>query len=198
MISNLLRGWTSKFLDSMACFIARTGMPPNLLTAMGFVLNVVVAYVLAQGHMQAGGLLVIVAGLFDALDGALARSAGRTSRFGAFLDSTLDRLSEAAIYFGLLAFYTQRGARWEGLLIYAAVIGSLMVSYARARAEGLGIECEVGLFTRFERVAVLALGLLSQRMLIALWALAILANFTALQRIYHVWRVTRSEGGGKD
>jgi len=173
-------------------------MPPNLLTAMGFVLNVVVAYILAQGHMQAGGLLVIVAGLFDALDGALARSAGRTSRFGAFLDSTLDRLSEAAIYFGLLAFYTQRGARRESLLIYAAVIGSLMVSYARARAEGLGIECEVGLLTRFERVAILALGLLSQRMLIALWALAILTNFTALQRIYHVWRVTRGDGGGEN
>ena len=198
MISSLLREWAGRFLGPIVHLIAKTGMPPNLLTVMGFVLNAVVAYVLAQGHMRAGGLLVIVAGLFDALDGALARSAGRASRFGAFLDSTLDRLSEAAIYFGLLAFYTQRGARRESLLIYAAVVGSLMVSYARARAEGLGIECEVGLFTRFERVAVLALGLLSQRMLIALWALAILANFTALQRIYHVWRVTRSEGGGKD
>ena len=198
MVSSLLREWASRFLEPIARLIARTGMPPNLLTAMGFVLNVVVAYVLAQGHMRAGGLLVIAAGLFDALDGALARSSGKTSRFGAFLDSTLDRLSEAVIYFGLLALYTQRGARRESLLIYAVIVGSLIVSYARARAEGLGIECEVGLFTRFERVAVLALGLLSQRMLIALWALAILTNFTALQRIYHVWRVTGGDGGGKD
>ncbi len=198
MVSSLLKGWANRLLVPMAHLIARIGMPPNLLTAIGFALNVVAAYFIAQGHMRAGGLLVIAAGLFDALDGALARSSGKTSRFGAFLDSTLDRLSEAAIYLGLLVFYTQRGIRRESLLIYAAVIGSLMVSYTRARAEGLGIECTVGLFTRFERVAVLALGLLSQRMLIALWALAILTNFTALQRIYHVWRVTRGDGGGRD
>ena len=126
----------------------------------------------------------------------MARLAGRKSRFGAFLDSTVDRLSEAVIYLGLLVHYTQHGGRQESFLIYATIVGSLMVSYARARAEGLGIECKRGILTRFERVVVLVVGLILNQMLIALWILAILSNFTALQRIYHVWLDTGGEKGG--
>ena len=130
------------------------------------------------------------------MDGTLARLAGRRSRFGAFLDSTVDRLSEAAIYLGLLVHYTQQGGRQESFLIYATIVGSLMVSYARARAECIGIECKMGILTRFERAVVLVVGLILNQMLITLWIMAILSNFTALQRMYHVWRATGGEKGG--
>ena len=171
-------------------------MSPNLLTVIGFVLTVGVAYVLATGHLQIGGVLLAVAGLFDALDGTLARLAGRRSRFGAFLDSTVDRFSEAVIFMGLLVHYAQHGGRQESFLIYATLVGSLMVSYVRARAESIGIECKRGILTRFERAVVLVVGLILNQMLIALWIMAVLSNFTALQRIYLVWRATGGEKGG--
>jgi CDP-diacylglycerol--glycerol-3-phosphate 3-phosphatidyltransferase len=195
-LTDLARRWMRWLLEPLARLISRTGISPNLLTVMGFVFTVGVAYVVATGHLQIGGVLLVVAGTFDALDGTLARLAGRKSRFGAFLDSTMDRFSEAVIYLGLLVHYTQHGGRQESFLIYAAIVGSLMVSYARARAEGLGIECKTGILTRFERTAVLVIGLILNQMRITLWILAVLSNFTALQRMYHVWRATGGEKGG--
>jgi CDP-diacylglycerol--glycerol-3-phosphate 3-phosphatidyltransferase len=194
--TDLARRWMRWLLEPLARLISRTGISPNLLTVIGFVFTVGVAYVLATGHLQIGGVLLAVAGAFDALDGTLARLAGRKSRFGAFLDSTVDRLSEAVIFLGLLVHYTQHGGRYESLLIYATIVGSLLVSYARARAESLGIECKRGILTRFERAVVLVVGLILNQMLITLWAMAVLSNFTALQRMYHVWRVTGGEKGG--
>ena len=195
-LTDLVRKWMRWLLDPLARLINRTGISPNLLTVMGFVLTVGVAYVLATGHLQIGGVLLAIAGLFDALDGTLARLAGRRSRFGAFLDSTVDRFSEAVIFLGLLVHYTQHGGRQESFLIYATLVGSLMVSYARARAESIGIECKGGILTRFERAVVLVVGLILNQMLIALWIMAVLSNFTALQRIYLVWRATGGEKGG--
>lgn len=116
---------------------------------------------------------------------------GNVSAFGAFLDSTLDRFAEIALYLGLLYLY--RGTSLETLLIYLAITGSLMVSYTRARAEGLSVECKVGLFTRLERLAVLVLGLLLEQVLIALVILAVFSNLTALQRMWHVRSVTTKE-----
>jgi CDP-diacylglycerol--glycerol-3-phosphate 3-phosphatidyltransferase len=195
-LTDLARKWMRWLLEPLARLINRTGVSPNLLTVMGFVLTVGVAYVLATGHLQIGGVLLAIAGLFDALDGTLARLAGRRSRFGAFLDSTVDRFSEAVIFLGLLVHYTQHGGRQESFLIYATLVGSLMVSYARARAESIGIECKGGILTRFERAVVLVVGLILNQMLIALWIMAVLSNFTALQRIYLVWRATGGEKGG--
>jgi CDP-diacylglycerol--glycerol-3-phosphate 3-phosphatidyltransferase len=195
-LTDLARKWMRWLLEPLARLINRTGISPNLLTMIGFVLTVGVAYVLATGHLQIGGVLLAVAGLFDALDGTLARLAGRKSRFGAFLDSIVDRLSEAVIFLGLLVHYTQHGGRQESFLIYATVVGSLMVSYARARAESIGVECKRGILTRFERAVVMVIGLILDQMLIALWILAVLSNFTALQRMYHVWRITGGEKGG--
>ncbi len=192
-LTDWARRWSAGILEPLARLIARTGVSPNAVTVTGLALNAGVAWVLAQGHMRVGGLLVALAGLFDALDGTLARLTGQKSRFGAFLDSFVDRLCEAALYLGLLVFYTRRGARQEIVLIYATIVGSLLISYARARAEGLGLECKVGLLTRMERAAILALALLLDRMSIALWVLAVLTNFTALQRAYHVWRATRGD-----
>ena len=143
MISQWMRRVTRWFLVPAARFIGRMGISPNLLTLTGFVLNIGVAYVLAVGNLQVGGLLVLVAAAFDALDGAVARETKHTSRFGAFLDSVLDRFSESTIYGGLLILYMREGNSELALLIYVAIIGSLLVSYARARAEGVRVWTDV-------------------------------------------------------
>jgi CDP-diacylglycerol--glycerol-3-phosphate 3-phosphatidyltransferase len=196
MLSDLVRKYSQVFLEPLARFISRTGISPNVITVIGFVLTVGVAVVLAQGHLFLGGLLIIAAALFDALDGTLARMMERTSRFGAFLDSTLDRFSEAIIYLGLFIYLIEQDKNLELVLIYATVVGSLMVSYSRARAEGIGVPIKDGLFTRFERVFILVVGLLFNQLTLALWILAIFSNLTAIQRMYLVWRITGGEKGG--
>lgn len=197
----------SKVRHTLACYltepavrvIAKTKLSPNVLTILGFLITLVIAWLLAKGFLFLGGFLVLFSGWFDLLDGALARSTGQITKFGALLDSTLDRLGEAALLFGLLFFYLSRNSFQESLLIFAILVGSVMVSYIRARAEGLGLECKVGLFTRPERLILLALGLILSRidlvaLLIVLWILAVGTNLTAIQRLVYVWRETRKEG----
>jgi CDP-diacylglycerol--glycerol-3-phosphate 3-phosphatidyltransferase len=187
-VSDRMRRYGKIVLDPTARVIARTGVTPNMLTVIGFLLNVGVAIVLAAGYLRLGGVLLVFSAAFDALDGTLARLTGQQSRFGAFFDSTVDRYSEAVVYGGLLYYYLDQGAHTEVLLIYGAIIGSVMVSYARARAEGLGLECKVGLLTRFERIVVLCIGLILDLATPALWLIAIFANLTAVQRMVHVHR----------
>lgn len=187
-LENWLRRQSQVVLIPIVRVIARMGLTPNMLTVIGLLLNVLVALVLAQGALGLGGALLLLAASFDALDGTLARFTGRQSRFGAFFDSTLDRYSEAIIYGGLLYHFLEQEARPELLLVYAAIIGSLMVSYARARAEGLGIECKVGLATRADRMLLLAGGLIVGWVRLVLWLVALLSHLTAVQRIVHVWR----------
>ena len=145
---------------------------------------------------MAAGFMVLFAGLFDMLDGALARATNRVTRFGGILDSTLDRLSEAVLLLSILVIYTRGQQVAESLLVGIALLGSLLVSYIKARTEALGIECNVGLFTRPERVIVLALGLLLSQFAYALiTALAIITAFsffTAGQRLLNAWRQTRT------
>ncbi len=193
ILSEQARRLTQVIVDPVADVLARLGFTPNTLTLLGFLMNVAVAVVLSQGQMRWGGVAFFLAGSLDGLDGTLARKLGQVSRFGAFLDSTLDRLSEAAVFLGLLVWYTGRGANQEIVLIYATIVGSLMVSYSRARAEGLGMDCKVGLLTRMERAVVLLVGLLLDQVTITLWVMAILSNFTALQRMFYVWRTAKTE-----
>lgn len=155
---------------------------------IGFFAASAAGAVVAAGHISQGGLLYLLSGPFDALDGALARTSGLESRFGAFLDSFIDRYSEAAVLFGILCWSTFHDRHILVLITFLAMIGSLMVSYTRARAEGLGISCKVGLFTRLERFIVLALALVTKQLFVGLIILAFLANFTALQRMFHVYR----------
>lgn len=190
MLSEWLRGQTRGIVNSVAALLAKSGITPNQLTVVGFVLVSSVGLLLAQGMFRMAGVLIIVTALFDALDGGLARYTNRVSPFGAFLDSTLDRYAEGALYGGLLWWYMQQGAHVEAMLVYAAILGSIMVSYTRARAEGIGVECKVGLFTRFERIAVLVLALLFNLLTPALVVLAIFSNLTAFQRMWHVYRQT--------
>ncbi|MBV7327562.1 CDP-alcohol phosphatidyltransferase family protein [Chloroflexi bacterium TSY] len=173
---------------------------PNTITLFGFILTVLSSVIIATGSLISGGLLLLIASAGDMLDGVLARLT-RPSKFGAFLDSTLDRYSESITFFGLAYFYsTQTNARTELTLIFFIIVGSLMVSYTRARAEGLSIECNVGWLQRPERVMLLIIGLLTNwvfpisTLTFVLWILAIFTNFTALQRIYEVyWRTTQAQ-----
>ncbi|MCL5962697.1 MAG: CDP-alcohol phosphatidyltransferase family protein [Chloroflexi bacterium] len=190
MITSSIRSSARRFAEALARGLAKTGMTPNILTIIALLLNGVAAAVVAVGYLSMGGILVMLFGAFDTLDGALARVTGKSSKFGAFLDSTLDRYSEAFVFFGLLVLFSVRGDVQATLLVYAVLVGSLMVSYTRARAEGLGLDCEVGLLPRPERIILLGLGLILNQVVIALWILAILTNVTAVQRILHVWKLT--------
>jgi len=171
--------------------VAKTRISPNIVTALGLLVALVTAWVLYTGHFFLGGFLVLVSGAFDMLDGAVARISGRSTRFGAILDSTFDRLSEAALFLGLLAYYANQGSFQEVVLVGAALVGSMMTSYVRARAEVLGLKCEVGLFTRPERVILLAIGLIFNQMLVILWIIAVLSNLVAWQRLFYVWQQLR-------
>jgi CDP-diacylglycerol--glycerol-3-phosphate 3-phosphatidyltransferase len=196
MISRL-RPTLGRFLtEPIVRCLARTGISPNALTITGFLLSIVVAGVLAGGHLFLGGFLVLFAGWFDMLDGALARVVGKSTRFGSLLDSTIDRLSEAVLFLGLLIFYLGQAATLEILLVYSAIVGSIMVSYIKARAEGLGLRCEVGFFARPERVILLALGLLLSRaspvaLLVVLVILAMGTMLTVLHRLIDIWQQMR-------
>ncbi len=188
MLGERVREWTQGFRSAIARVLGGWGVSPNALTLLGYLLHLPAMAMLATGHLRLGGALFIAASAFDALDGSVAREMGQATPFGAFLDSVLDRFSEGTVLFGLLLYYLSSGARLEPALVYLAMLGSLLVSYTRARAEGIGIACKEGLFTRFERVILLAAGLILGIVLPVLWLLAILTVFTALQRIAYVWR----------
>jgi CDP-diacylglycerol--glycerol-3-phosphate 3-phosphatidyltransferase len=183
--------------EPVAQVIAKTRVTPNAITLLGFALNIGIACLLATGHLFLSGFLVLFAGIFDLLDGALARVTGRSTKFGALLDSTIDRYSEAVLLFGLLVYFyfARLDATLEMILIFATIVGSMLISYIRARAEGLGLDAEVGIMRRTVRIVTLAIGLIlspiEPALLVALWILAIFTNFTAAHRLIYVWCKTR-------
>jgi CDP-diacylglycerol--glycerol-3-phosphate 3-phosphatidyltransferase len=176
--------------------LAGLGLTPNMLTVIGVVLNALVALIIGFGHPQIGGVLLLVASAFDMLDGAVARASGQTSKFGAFFDSTLDRYSEAIVFGGVLVYYLDRpDAKTGVILAFTATVGSLLISYARARAEAVGYGASVGLLARPERVILLALFLAIGHPIVALWILAVATHITALTRIVHVYRLAAKDAG---
>ena len=167
---------------------------PNVLTLVGLVITAAAAALIALGLLLPAGLVMLLAGSFDILDGAVARASGKTHSYGAFLDSTADRYGEGMVYLGLLYYFLVRQHQdLQVFLIAAALLGSLLVSYVRARAQSLGYTCDVGWFARPERVVITAVGLLVNQMTIVLWVLALATNATALQRIHAVWGQYRTE-----
>jgi CDP-diacylglycerol--glycerol-3-phosphate 3-phosphatidyltransferase len=180
------------FTQPVVRFLARTRITPGALTWTGFLLAIGAAVLIATEHLLIAGLVVLVAGFFDMLDGALARYTNQTTRFGAILDSTLDRLSEGVLLIGLLALYAREPSTAGILLAGAALLGSLLVSYTRAIGEAQGLECQAGLFTRPERVVVLALGLLlshfSYALISALAIIIIFSFITVGQRLVYLRR----------
>lgn len=191
---------STRFTDPIVGPLAKLGVTPNMISVFGFAGNVAAACLAAGGMFIAAGGVMLFFSALDLLDGALARKTGTETKFGAVFDSVLDRLSEAAVLAGLLFHITQIGDHtMEIALCYAAVVGSIMVSYVRARAEGIGLELREGLFTRAERVILLAGALIlapivhDDLVLGALWILAVLSLFTACQRVFSVWQKLRDE-----
>jgi CDP-diacylglycerol--glycerol-3-phosphate 3-phosphatidyltransferase len=177
--------------------LGRLGFTPNMLTVIGSLLTACVGILVAQGWFVAAALCLWLFAATDTLDGALARATDRVTVFGAFLDSVCDRYAEAGVFLGILWWYQSTGDRLGMVLTYVAAIGSLMVSYARARAEGIGLHAEVGWFQRPERIIVLGIGLLLTNwlpvaLLVVLVVLAVLTNLTVIQRVIHVARLTRA------
>ncbi len=176
--------------------LAKTCITPSAITWFGFLLAAGAAALITTGHLFAAGFVVLISGFLDILDGALARHTNQTTRFGAVLDSTLDRLAEGALLLGILVLYAREQSVAGILLVGVTLLGSLLVSYIRARAEALGLECQVGLFTRAERVIVLALGLLLNQidnaLVIALAIIVVFSFFTIVQRLIYVWQQTKT------
>ena len=194
MISERIGQWVRQYMLHVGTWLSRTGMTANMATLIGLLLNAGVAAVIASGHPRIGGGLLLLASAFDMVDGAIARATGSTSRFGGFFDSTIDRYSEIVVYIGLLIWLNQgRDDHAGSLLVLIAATGALMISYARARAEAIGYGASVGLVARPERVVLLALCLIINQPMWALWILAIATHVTAAWRILHVWRVTQAE-----
>jgi CDP-diacylglycerol---glycerol-3-phosphate 3-phosphatidyltransferase len=189
------------FVQPLAVALARAGIQANWLTYLGFLLNVGVAVVLAQGWLGIGGALFLIVNALDFLDGAVARAAGTAGAFGAFLDSVLDRYSEAVVFVGLIVWYSSADDTFAVIVTALALAGSFMVSYCRARAEGLGLDCEVGLLQRTERIVVLGIGLMLAEythhlvLVAVLVALAALTNVTAYQRMRHVAKLFEERKG---
>jgi CDP-diacylglycerol--glycerol-3-phosphate 3-phosphatidyltransferase len=195
--------WVRQVLSIVSVPIARAfvtvGATPDMLTVIGFVGNVTVAVLIAQGRLAVAGVVLLISGLFDSLDGTAARLMGRKDRSGALLDSVVDRYSEAVVFLGILVYFFEGGHLIGLTLTFLAIIGSLLVSYIRARAEGLNVECRVGLMQRGERIVMLVIGLIGARWETRLWStpllgeapflvlvlavLAVLANVTAVHRL---------------
>jgi CDP-diacylglycerol--glycerol-3-phosphate 3-phosphatidyltransferase len=182
--------------------IVRSRVTPNMLTVVGLLANIFTAVVIGRGFLFAAGVLLLLAGIFDMADGALARVRDAASEFGDFLDATLDRLAEASIGLGLLWHALLKQDDLQAALIYAVVLGSVMISYARARAEVLKLDCEVGLMPRPERIVILAIGLILAQatnevaLTVILAALCLSTYYTVAQRIVHVYRNTRGPEHG--
>lgn len=164
---------------------------PNVLTFLGLVINIVAAYLFAAGSFRWAGVVVIGAGLFDMVDGRVARQTNRVTRFGGFFDSVLDRYSDLALLMGLLVYYASINRFFYVVLTAIVMTGSVMVSYTRARSENTIPKCKVGFLERPERVVLLILGALFDRMAPVLWVIAVLSNLTVIHRMTYTWQETK-------
>lgn len=185
-MTNFLRNLFRGVLDKIAGSLISLGVNPNTVTLIGLMGNFLAGYIISSGRLGLGGLCVLIMGPVDAVDGALARLAGKETHFGAFFDSVADRYSELAIFFGLLI----HGIRTENDLLliwtFLAAAGSVLVSYVRARAEAVGAKSKIGILTRVERYLVIVPALILNQPLVGLIVIGLLANLTALQRIWNV------------
>ncbi len=197
-IKERLRGW----LDPVVGFLDTLGVTPMTMTVFGLIVSLIGAIFVARGSIRLAGLILVISGLCDALDGSIARRQNSASTFGAFIDSTSDRISEL-LYFGAFVIYFHGEGTWGSFMVLLTLIalsGSLLTSYVRARAEGLDLECSVGWLERPERLAALIIGMLLGRLLltISLLFIAVLSVITVIQRIIHVRRLTAAQSGSEE
>jgi CDP-diacylglycerol--glycerol-3-phosphate 3-phosphatidyltransferase len=179
-------------LDRIVGALAATGINPNLLTFFGLLVNFGAAASFAVGNFRTGAMIIFFAGFLDMLDGQVARRQNRVTAFGAFYDSTLDRYADMALYMGLLVYYSVSGRTPYVVLAAVATAGSVMVSYTRARAESLIPLCKVGFMERPERLVLLIIGGLFNRMGAVLWVIAVISTITVIHRIFYTWQETRA------
>ncbi|MCX5717913.1 MAG: CDP-alcohol phosphatidyltransferase family protein [Nitrospirae bacterium] len=181
------------FLDApLSPIFKRIRVHPNVFTITGFIITAIAALVIPY-NIRLGGLLISIGGLFDMLDGIAARVNNRTTRFGAFLDSLLDRYSDAFLFFSVAWYLASKGEHTGAFLSLGTLVGAFLISYARARAEGLGEECKTGIMERPERIILLIFALLTGWFMPILWIMFVLTHVTVLQRIYHAWQTMRKE-----
>jgi CDP-diacylglycerol--glycerol-3-phosphate 3-phosphatidyltransferase len=204
MISDAIGTGSKRIIDAIVKALARSHTNPNLLTFFGLLVNIGCGVLYGYGRFFTAGLLLIFAALLDILDGQVARRRGRVTRFGAFFDSVLDRYSDIIVYVGIMVFYASDNAHRSILYVALtglALVGSVLVSYSRARAESLSIACKVGFLERPERLVLLIIGSLTavgdpsnpflHKMPQVLWVLAVLSHWTVVHRIYHTWLQSR-------
>ena len=198
MVTNQIGRTLGRVVDGIVHLFAASGINPNLLTFIGMAINGVAAYLFAVAStarpdelFRWAGVTVILAGIFDLTDGSVARPTGRVTPFGGFFDSVLDRYSDLVLLIGLLVFYGRANRFGYVTLVAVAMIGSVMVSYARARAENLIPSCKVGFLERPERVVLIIIGALFNRMEPVLWVIAVLSNLTVIHRMFHTLHESR-------
>jgi phosphatidylglycerophosphate synthase len=178
------------FLDTPLSQIAkRIPLSPNTLTIIGFLITSGAAFIITK-NLRLGGIVILIGGIFDAFDGVVARTKGKATKFGAFLDSVLDRYSDAFLFIAISWYLMERGNLTGAYLSLGTLVGAFLISYTRARAEGLGESCHTGIMERPERIIVLAFATITGWLMPILWIMFVLTHITVLQRIYHVWKAT--------
>ena len=178
-------GW---IIDRIVRVLALSRIHPNVLTFIGLLINIAAAWLFAQGKMFAAGMVVVGASVFDMVDGRVARETNRVTRFGGFFDSVLDRYSDLALFMGLLVYYASINRFFYIVLTAIVMTGSVMVSYTRARAENSIPKCKVGFLERPERIVLIMIGALFNRMAAVLWVIAVLSNWTVVHRMIYTWQ----------
>ena len=198
MLKALIGDGLDPILQGTSKFVHRLGLRPNTLTFIGLGVNLLAAWAMAVGEWLQGCSLIVLAGFFDILDGAVARNCRQTSAFGSFLDSVLDRYSDLSLLVGLLIYYSREGLIVYQVLLGAAIMGTALIPYTRARAETLIPKCNVGVMERPERVLLRFLGVAIQSIMpVVLWILAIFTNVTVVQRVHYTWRQMREREKGQ-
>ena len=198
ILSEGIKDWYLNLTQPVVNFFIRLEINPNLFTTLGFIVSVISAFVYGAGSYRIGGVLILLGGTFDIIDGRVARATERVTKFGALYDATLDRYAEVIVFFGLGYYFVDLA--WTGemnaylaftasMAVFLSLGGSVMVSYVRARAEGLGFECKVGIMQRPERIVLIGLSSLLHVyfLILALMVVAVLSNYTAIQRLIHIW-----------
>lgn len=191
-----VKDWFVNLIEPPINLLVRNNINPNVFTVLGFLITCVGAYYYTIHSLVLAGVLILLGGICDIIDGKVARKSGRVTKFGALFDSTLDRYSELVMLFGVGSHFARGDdtlSTVTTIVTFLALGGSMMVSYVRARAEGLGFECKVGIMQRPERIVYIGFASIFHEyaLMAVLWAIAILANFTAGQRMYHVWKLER-------
>ncbi len=200
VLPNSIKNWFIQLIEPFIDGIVRLNVHPNHFTVLGLFISFIGAVFYAKHDIRLGGAFILLGGICDIIDGKVARKSGLSSKFGALLDSSLDRYAEVFMFLGVAIYFVEKNHPFTSIMVFLALGGSMMVSYVRARAEGLGYECKVGIMQRPERIVYIGFSSLIHPYLleVVVWMIAILANFTALQRMYHVWQQEKLEKSSEE